>query len=168
MRKNIFNSAILFFLLSCNLEAQASMVDFINGVHLGKNLPELQFSYLGDTPDIKNRVLLIDFWATWCEPCRVYIPNLNKLQAKYAERGLLVIGISKEKAEQVQTFQQKVAMNYVIAVESADKTGLHQQLGIKALPYAILVDRTGKIVWRGQPEEINDNVVETVLNQGLP
>lgn len=141
--------------------AQAGLVDLVNGVSVGKPLPAHEIRYLRESPDPQARLTLIDFWATWCGPCRVSIPKLNVLQQQYASQGLAVIGATQETEAEVLPFLDKVAIHYPIGLEG--KPGLHDLLKIRGMPYAIFVNKAGKIVWRGQPEEINDALMHDLL-----
>jgi thiol-disulfide isomerase/thioredoxin len=141
--------------------AQAGFVDIFNGVTVGAQLPKNDLVFLGAAPSTANNVRLIDFWATTCAPCRTSIPKLNALHQKYASKGLVMIGVSEESKEVVAPFLEKVPMHYAAAVEGM--YSLHKALRIRALPYAIFVDRSGTIVWRGQPEEITEQLIESLL-----
>ena len=78
--------AFVFAALSI-LSANAGVVDFFNGVKLGKPLPENDLQYLGVPPVITDKLLLIDFWATHCAPCVASIPEINALHDKFASKG---------------------------------------------------------------------------------
>ncbi len=95
--------------------------------------------------DWRGKVILLNFWATWCGPCREEIPDLIKLQAKYAGR-LQIIGLSVDEgpAEEVKHFAQQMRISYPIAIVSAElqtKFG-----GILGLPTSFLVDANGGVV----------------------
>ena len=156
-------TALLFALACAHAPAQAGVADLINGVKVGAQLPMLDLHYVGAAPLLENRLLLVDFWATWCEPCRTSIPALNALQAKFAEKGLTVIGVTQESEKFVQPFLQMVPMHYASAADG--NPSLYRALHIKALPYAMFVSPNGKIVWRGQPDEIDDDLVERLLRK---
>ena len=145
------------------LPAQAGMADLINGVKVGAQLPTLDLHYFGSAPTVENRLLLIDFWATWCEPCRTSIPALNALQARFAEKGLSVLGVTQESENVVLPFLKLIPMRYASAADG--DPSLFHALRIKALPYAIFVAPGGRIVWRGQPEEIDQALVESLLRK---
>ncbi|HQC42810.1 MAG TPA: TlpA disulfide reductase family protein [Verrucomicrobiota bacterium] len=107
-----------------------------------------------DVTDGKN-VYVVEFWATWCPPCRQSIPHLTELQKKYKDRGVVFVGISNEKAETVETFvtEQGGQMDYVVALDQDNAThknymSAHGQQGI---PCAFLISKEGEIVWIGHP-----------------
>jgi peroxiredoxin len=88
-------------------------------------------------------VRLIDFWATWCPPCRDEIPMLNELHQTYGGEGLTILAISDEKAEVVREFAEEVGMNYTNLIDPGDVSASYRVLG---LPTAFLIDRDGRIV----------------------
>jgi thiol-disulfide isomerase/thioredoxin len=142
---------------ACTATAAAGVLDWYNGVKLGAKLPEHDAEFLGTAPQGEFKLMLIDFWATWCAPCRDEFPHLNTLHSNFSEQGLLVLGLTKESRAVAEAFLPKVQINYALGV--GGQRPLQQSLGIKALPYALLVDRTRTIVWRGQastllPEEV--------------
>lgn len=141
--------------------ANAANVDMFNGVSIGAPLPANDLQFLGAAVTTADRIVLIDFWATWCIPCRESIPKLNAWHEKYGSRGLVVIGVSQETKAVVGPFMDKFPMRYASAIEGSKS--LHKALGIKALPYAILVNRAGGIVWRGQPSRITDELIVSLL-----
>ncbi len=145
--------------------ATAGVTDWVNGAKVGAPLPSHDLQYLSATPITENKLVLIDFWATWCVPCLQAIPKLNTLHAKYEKHGLAVIGVSQEKKEVVSKLMSKLPepIQYAHAVEGSPS--LHRALRIKALPYAIFVDQTGKIVWRGEPEKITDKLILNLLEK---
>jgi thiol-disulfide isomerase/thioredoxin len=94
---------------------------------------------------LKGKVVLIDFWATWCPPCRKEIPHFNKLYARYREQGLIVIGLAlDDKAAEVRTFMRQMPIAYPVALASPE---LQQQFGgIEVYPTAFLFDREGRMI----------------------
>lgn len=63
---------------------------------VGQKLPDAPLNFVGKTPDWKGKPLLLEFWATWCPPCRQSIPHLNEIFTKYKDRGLMVVGVTDE------------------------------------------------------------------------
>lgn len=141
--------------------AHAGIVDLVNGVSVGRQLPVNEIRYPRQAPDPQARLTLIDFWATWCEPCRVSIPKLNAWQRQYAAQGLAVVGATQEAEADVLPFIDKLEIQYPVGLEG--KPGLHELLKIRGMPYAIFVDQSGKIIWRGQPDEITDALIAKLL-----
>ncbi len=97
----------------------------------------------GSAPTLQGKVVLLDFWATWCGPCRVLLPELDTLQAKYRSRGLEVVGVSSESLAQLQAFQAKAGLGYSL-LHDADKSATHDFLAY-ALPTLVFIDRTGQV-----------------------
>lgn len=97
----------------------------------------------------RGKPLVVNFWARWCAPCRVEIPELAKTQDKYAKRGLTVIGIGLEdKAESVRDFMKAYDMNYTVLLAKTGGIELMQALGNTraGLPFTVAINRRGEIV----------------------
>ena len=95
--------------------------------------------------DYKGKVVLLNFWATWCPPCRTEIPDLVKLQAKYRNRGLRIVGVTypPEKITDVLRFKQKTRMNYRIALGTTETRSLFTST--ETLPVTVVIDTEGAI-----------------------
>src|ERR1041384_675538 len=95
--------------------------------------------------DYQGRVLLVNFWATWCVPCRTEIPDLIKLQRQYRNQGLRIIGITypPEKLSDVQRFVRKFGMNYRVAQGSKASKSLFTSS--ETLPITVVIDRKGVV-----------------------
>ncbi|MCL5671166.1 MAG: redoxin domain-containing protein [Acidobacteria bacterium] len=110
--------------------------------------PEFSLTSLsGDKIDLKDyrgKVVLLDFWATWCGPCRIEIPGFVELQRKYRDQGFAVIGVSMDDSPQpVREFYNQFHMNYPVVMGS-DKIG-ELYGGIMGLPTSFLIGRDGRI-----------------------
>ena len=94
--------------------------------------------------DYKGKVVLLDFWATWCGPCRIEIPGFVELQNRYRDQGFTIIGISSDDGpDPVRQFYTEYKMNYPVAME--DKSVGQLYGGILGLPTAFLIGRDGRI-----------------------
>lgn len=96
--------------------------------------------------DFKGKVVLLNFWATWCPPCREEIPELVSLQKQYAPQGLVVLGIAMDEGDPaaIARFAKRKEINYPIVIgtpETAEAYG-----GVQILPTTFVIDRSGKIV----------------------
>lgn len=94
-----------------------------------------------------NRVLVLNFWATWCAPCRKEIPLLNTLQKNYAGRDVQIVGIAVDNIDAVKQFIHAVPINYPVLIGDQEAIELIEAYGDRAgaLPYTVFIDRTGII-----------------------
>jgi thiol-disulfide isomerase/thioredoxin len=97
--------------------------------------------------DLRGKVVLVNFWATWCPPCRAEIPDLIKLQDKYRDK-LVIIGISEDEVppDEVKAFVSAQKMNYPVVMTNPSLAKIFR--GVSALPTTFVIDREGKVVQR--------------------
>jgi cytochrome c biogenesis protein CcmG, thiol:disulfide interchange protein DsbE len=107
------------------------------------SLPQLSGSHL-ELSSYRGKVILLDFWATWCDPCRDEIPRFVDLQNKFGPQGLQIIGISMDDSpDPVRDFYQRFKMNYPVVMGNAQIGQLYG--GVLGLPIAFLIARNGGI-----------------------
>ncbi len=137
-----------------------TMIDF--------SLPDLE----GKNRSLKEwrgQVILLNFWATWCPPCREEIPLFIALQKKYAARGLQVVGVAVDNKPAVLAFRQSEGINYTILMGGDDAMDLAARYGdrMDSLPYSVIIGRDGSIVARKlgafEGDELK-RLVEPLLN----
>ncbi|HVK53820.1 MAG TPA: TlpA disulfide reductase family protein [Burkholderiales bacterium] len=97
----------------------------------------------------EGKVLLINFWATWCSPCREEIPHLIEAQKRYSAKGVEIIGIAIDTSEKVEPFSRKMGINYSIFLEEERGVALSKRLGNRAgvLPFTVIIDREGRVAF---------------------
>jgi thiol-disulfide isomerase/thioredoxin len=118
---------------------------------------------------LKGKVVVIDFWATWCGPCRVEIPGYVEMQKKYGQEGFAIVGISLDQAGPavVKAFADKFAINYLLVMGDDAVTQIFG--GVEAIPTTFLIDRTGQIRDRklgAEHSETYEQKVLAVLREG--
>ena len=139
--------------VSVTTSAMADMV--------GQKLPSSTLNFVGSKPEMEGKPLLVEFWATWCPPCRTSIPHLNEIHAKFKDRGLLVVGVSDEPNAVIKKFQKEVPMDYAVATDTGGR--LNKEMEVNSIPTAFLVNKSGEIVWEGHPDKLTDADIEKIL-----
>ncbi len=148
------------------------------GIKAGTPEPDLKLKTIDGKEvllaDYKGKVVFVNFWATWCDPCRVEIPWLIAMQNKYGPKGFTVVGIAMDEEgksvvapfldkERFDVDGQKLPMNYPIVLgtdEAADKFG-----GILGYPSSFLISRDGKIVAKFQGLKSEDELTKAIESQ---
>ena len=148
MRANL----VLAFLLA------ASPAAF--GLEAGGTLPALSAPKLGEPQQslplqsLKGRVVYVDFWASWCVPCRLSMPKLDALQKKHAARGLTVVGVNKDTSyADASRFLKRVPVGFTLLQD--EKDAIARAFDVKTMPSGYLIDRKGVVrkVHRGFTDE---------------
>jgi thiol-disulfide isomerase/thioredoxin len=107
----------------------------------------------------RGRVLVVNFWATWCPPCRREIPGFARLSEKYAAMDVHFVGIGVDDADKVRDFAGKIAIPYPILIGDMDLFRLSEDLGnpTQALPFTLILDRQGKVAFirEGMLDEVS-------------
>jgi len=94
--------------------------------------------------DLRGKVVLVNFWATWCPPCRKEMPDIQALYDKYKDQGLVVLAISDEDAAKVQPFITEKKIGYTVLLDPGGK--LNEAFRIQGIPKTFVYDREGKLV----------------------
>ena len=125
-----------------------ALIAMANGAELkvGDPFPDLQqFGLTGEIPkELRGKVVLVDFWASWCVPCKQSFPVLNELSSKYGNRGFVVIGISVDESKTaMQKFLKSTPAEFSILHDAKQK--LVQQVNVASMPTSFILDTTGKV-----------------------
>lgn len=109
-----------------------------------------------------NKIIIIDFWATWCGPCIAAFPELDKIQKKYANK-IQIIALSDEPKETVENFFKTKKLNFNFSIDSSKKT--YDFFNIEGRPTTIIIDQNKKFIWAGGSEEL-DSIITVFLLTG--
>lgn len=147
--------------------------DHIAGLNLPPKLSSTPF-YAAKLPDsngkmqalsqYKNKIVVINFWATWCPPCKEEMPELIKLQTALQTKNVIVVGIALDEPAPVTEFLKTTPVNYPVFVSEAAGSLLGEQLGNDkaVLPYTVIINADGEIV-KTHFGRINKLMLETAL-----
>ncbi len=116
----------------------------------------------------QGKVVMLNFWAPWCPPCRKEVPAFIELQEKYADRGFTIVGITVDTQENAQVFADTMGINYPILIAEDKGIALAEDYGNKvgALPYTAIIDRQGKVISTHR-SEVTREQAEKVLAELL-
>ncbi|MBI3333218.1 MAG: TlpA family protein disulfide reductase [Candidatus Omnitrophica bacterium] len=136
-----------------------------------KPAPDFQLAGLNGKPlslsALKGKVVLLDFWATWCPPCRAEIPHFKELYAAYKGKGLEMVGLAvSDKAETVKEFVRSNGVPYPIAVSSAQAEQAYG--GIRGIPTTFLIDKQGRIAEKYvgyQEKQVFESRIQALLEE---
>jgi thiol-disulfide isomerase/thioredoxin len=114
--------------------------------------------------DWKGKVVVVNFWATWCAPCREEIPALVRTQNKLGPKGLQIVGIALDDLARVKPFSVEMGVNYPLLIAGIDGLELVRLAGndVGALPYTVFIDRFGRIV-KTELGGVNEAKLENLL-----
>ena len=144
MKKTI--TAVLLLLLMAGSAAAVSV---------GDRAPEIKAAgWLNTSPltlaALRGRIVVVEFWATWCPPCRRSIPHLIQLYNSYKGKPVTFISLSSESKSRIERFNNSnpsLKMPYPVGYGSRTSS----RYGVRGIPHAFVIGKTGKILWRGHP-----------------
>ena len=118
--------------------------------------------------DFKNKIIILDFWATWCPPCRAEIPGFVELYNKYKDKGVEIIGVSLDQGgwDDVIPFMKEFGVNYTIVLGNMDVAQKYG--GIRGIPTTFVIDRQGRIRAKYvgyRPKEVFERDINLLLSE---
>lgn len=129
----------------------------------GKKAPLVSAEkWLTERPNHKGKVVLVDFWATWCPACRDLIPELQNFQATFGD-DLVIIGISEEDRETVANFATARKITYPLGLDA--KSRMKKIIGVTGIPHVLIISSDGFVRWQGFPYTSEDPLNEAVIRQ---
>lgn len=144
-------------------------------VKVGDKVPDLNVTdYLANTPkdkNLKNKYMLLEFWATWCTSCLAEVPNLNKMQERFKDKkDFVFVSITDESPEKTKKTLDKVKFKSIVVSDQTKKALNDFVVDVAAygdagytIPQTFLIDNQGILRWIGKPDTINDVVINKFL-----
>ena len=120
--------------------------------------------WLTAKPDMIGKFVLIDFWATWCPPCRKSIPDLNKLHAKFSDK-MIIIGLSDEEENEVRAMTSP-KMDYFVVIDRS--WNMKHAVCVRGIPHALILDPNWVVRYEGHPGYLNEKNVAGLLAKYSP
>jgi cytochrome c biogenesis protein CcmG/thiol:disulfide interchange protein DsbE len=129
----------------------------------GKPCPPLYVEqWLAPAPDVTGKIVLIDFWATWCPTCLESISELNWFQKEFKDK-LVVIGITDEPAQTAVDFMRDHEMDYTVAVDTSAR--MARAINLQGIPHVLIVSTDGIVRWQGMPFDPADPLTDKIIRQ---
>lgn len=144
MKKLFTAILVVFACLLCCLAADAE-------ISVGSDAPEISAeNWLNGTglklAENHDKIVVVEFWATWCPPCRASIPHLKKMNSELKDKNIIFVSLTNEDIAAVQKFNTKAGMDWLVGTGS--KTA--NEYGVEGIPHAFIIQK-GKITWHGHP-----------------
>jgi thiol-disulfide isomerase/thioredoxin len=161
--KRLLLCIALLGLVGCHSASPTQPTKHVAAGEVGSSLPDFSIKDLQGHPvssrDLRGRVVLVDFWATWCQPCKKEMPGYQKLVNEYGARGFIVIGFKFDNMPDIENpveFAKGIGVHYPLAMATED---LKQKFGgIEGLPTTMLYDRNGVLRMKVVGFEYTNNI----------
>ncbi len=171
MKRNEWHDVSFLLIVGMGLILLSSISLIALGQRLGQPAPDFvlpdRSGQMISLRELRGRVILLDFWATWCRPCRRTMPHVQKWHEQYKDRGLKVIGVNIE-GPLPRVFRYLDAGKYAFTVvfdQGNWRSQIVQLYGVHSIPYTFLIDRRGIIRYRGHPLRLPERLLQAVLRE---
>lgn len=111
--------------------------------------------------DLRGSIVVVEFWATWCPPCRQSIPELNRMHSQYEDDGVVFVSLTDEDRRDagIDRFMEEMEMDYIVGTGSSSG----REYGVTGIPHAFVIDRQGVVLWNGHPlGELESALVDAI------
>ena len=161
MKKLLF--VIFTFLYSCTLLFAQVNLKVGDKANLKLDmLLQAPLEKINSVEELKGKVIMLEFWATWCVPCIKAFPHINELKSKFKDSDFEIIAITYETEEEVQKLLKKYALDTWIGINK-DKS-LFSEYAVSGIPQTFLIDKSGIIVKRLRPWEVTEDKIKELLD----
>lgn len=163
----IFGGNALYKWLGEHSEGHLAAQEMVKRHRPDFSLPDLD-GKVHSIAEWDGKVTVLNFWATWCPPCKREIPTFIELQQQYAARGVQFVGVAIDTRDQVIPYVDSAHINYLTLIGENDAVNVSHAFGnrLDALPYTVIIDRQGTIafVQRGElTREVAEQAIRTLL-----
>jgi len=140
------------------------------GTSVGERAPDFTLRSLDGEPvtlsAFRGKVVILDFWASWCYPCRISMPALHALWEKYRNQGVVLLGVSLDRSESAAEGYLK-ANGYTVLTALWESIyasqAVAQKYGVSGIPHTFVIDRDGIIRFSGHPTQLTASLIESLL-----
>ncbi len=147
---------MLLFAISGCMSQKATNFTFLNAEDSGERL---------SLSSLKGKVVVLDFWATWCGPCRMTIPQLNQLVTEYRNKDVKFIGVSADPASKVVEFRKANQVSYPMYLD--DNYKATKSFNIENIPHLVILDKQGSVVYSEEGAPLDEKTVRSAIDSAL-